>query len=156
MITSRPRTTRSLAVALLALLPAFAFAQSSPDVIDGDTFRLDGVVWRLHGIDAPERHQLCADGWPAGEQARRALRRVMWSAHVTCKKVRTDNYGRTVGACRANGEDIGASLVRQGMAWALWQHSWRYLPVEWLAWWDGFGVHARDCTKPWRWRGEHH
>jgi endonuclease YncB( thermonuclease family) len=38
-------------------------------VIDGDTLRVDGVTYRLWGIDAPEEHQSCADGWPAEQAA---------------------------------------------------------------------------------------
>jgi endonuclease YncB( thermonuclease family) len=151
-----PMTTRSLAIALLGLLPPSpAFTQGSPEVTDGDTFRLNGIVWRLHGVDAPERRQVCADGWHAGEAARRALERIVSTDGVTCEKVRTDEYGRTVGTCRADGEDIGAVLVRQGMAWVRWHYSWRHLPEEWPAWWNGVGIHARDYTRPWRWRAEH-
>ena len=42
----------ALAVALtLAALPAFA---ESVRVVDGDTLKVDGVTYRLWGIDAPE------------------------------------------------------------------------------------------------------
>jgi endonuclease YncB( thermonuclease family) len=50
----------------LAALPAFA---ESVRVVDGDTLRVDGVTYRLWGIDAPESGQPCADGWPAGQTA---------------------------------------------------------------------------------------
>jgi endonuclease YncB( thermonuclease family) len=43
----------------LAALPAFA---ESVRVVDGDTLKVDGVTYRLWGIDAPESHQPCADG----------------------------------------------------------------------------------------------
>jgi endonuclease YncB( thermonuclease family) len=33
-------------------------------VINGDTLHLDGITWPLHGIDAPEMEQVCADGIP--------------------------------------------------------------------------------------------
>lgn len=38
-------------------------------VTDGDTLRMEGKTYRLFGIDAPERAQICSDGWPAGRLA---------------------------------------------------------------------------------------
>ena len=121
-------------------------------IIDGDTLKVDGRSIRLYGIDAPELHQTCADGWHAGEQARRALARLVSGRPLTCSRVATDRYGRTVATCRADGEDVAASLVRSGMAWAYGSFSWRYLPLEWLAWLDKRGVHARTCVRPANWR----
>ena len=61
----RPMKLSALAASLaLAAFPAFA---ESVRVVDGDTLRVDGVSYRLWGIDAPEAHQACADAWPAGQ-----------------------------------------------------------------------------------------
>ena len=57
----------------LAALPAFA---ESLRVVDGDTLKIDGVTYRLWGIDAPESGHLCVDGWPAGQTAYITNRRV--------------------------------------------------------------------------------
>jgi hypothetical protein len=56
---------------MLVALPAFA---EPVRVVDGDTLRIDGVTYRLWGIDAPEAGHLCADGWPAGHTATEHLR----------------------------------------------------------------------------------
>lgn len=121
-------------------------------VIDGDTLRVAGQAIRLHGIDAPELRQDC-DGWPAGEEARRALAAIVTVRSVECRRVATDRYERTVAVCRAAGEDIGETLVRSGMAWAYRTYSLRYLLPEWQAWFGGLGVHAHDCIDPSAWRG---
>jgi endonuclease YncB( thermonuclease family) len=66
----------------LAVFPAFA---ESVRVVDGDTLKIDGVTYRLWGIDAPESGQLCADGWPAGQVATEYLRALIRNRQVSCE-----------------------------------------------------------------------
>jgi len=127
-------------------------ALSAPNVIDGDTLRMGSRTIRLHGIDAPESLQTCADGWRAGQAARAALARLVAAGTPLCEHATTDVYGRTVAVCRVNGEDIGAAMVRKGMAWAYLEYSGRYLPEELLARWERAGVHGRSCMRPSDWR----
>jgi endonuclease YncB( thermonuclease family) len=80
----------------LAALPAFA---ESVRVVDGDTLQVDGVTYRLWGIDAPEMHQACADDWPAGRAATEHLRALIGEHQVSCEPRTLDRYGRTVALC---------------------------------------------------------
>lgn len=120
-------------------------------VVDGDTVKLGGTTWRLWGIDAPESKQFCGD-WPAGVLSTAALKQAVQGKAVACETRAVDRYGRTVGLCRAGGEDIGAAMVRLGMAWAFVRYSADYVEVEAQARQEKLGVHAHGCQPAWEWR----
>ena len=89
-----------LAAALsFVVLPVYA---QSVRVVDGDTLRVDGVTYRLWGIDAPESGQPCADGWPAGQAATEHLRALIGDRQVSCEPKTFDRYGRTVAVCHVD------------------------------------------------------
>jgi endonuclease YncB( thermonuclease family) len=140
------RWAAALAVALLAL-PATA-----QTVVDGDTVKVNGSTYRLWGIDAPESKQDCPDGWPAGRLAATRLRELTSGRAVVCEAKDRDRYGRTVAICRADGEDLGAALVREGYAWAFVRYSRDYVTQEADAEKANLGVHAHQCEKAWEWR----
>ena len=132
---------------LMLSLPAVA-----QTTVDGDTIKLNGTTYRLWGIDAAESHQSCADGWPAGTEATKALAGLMAGKAIACEAKTTDRYGRTVAICWANGGDLGAAMVRDGMAWAFTRYSSDYAFEEREALRLGLGVHKHQCEKPWDWR----
>jgi endonuclease YncB( thermonuclease family) len=143
---------RAAALAIIALLSASPAAAQR--VIDGDTIDLNGTHWRLWGIDAPETHQSCADGWPAGLEATAAMRKLMEGRAVTCEYRGHDRYKRSIGLCRAGGEDLGAAMVSAGMAWAFTRYSSDYIGQEKAAIGSHLGVHVHDCMKAWDWRAQ--
>jgi endonuclease YncB( thermonuclease family) len=148
----RPMEFRVVALALCAALIAMpAVAQR---VIDGDTIDLNGTRWRLWGIDAPEAHQSCADGWAAGLKATAAMRKLIEGRAVTCEFRGHDRYKRSIGLCRAGNEDLGAAMVSTGMAWAFTRYSSDYIRQEKAAIGARLGVHAHDCEKAWDWRAQ--
>ncbi|WP_295145097.1 thermonuclease family protein [uncultured Reyranella sp.] len=143
--------TLILVQAVLGLLftPATVLAQT---VTDGDTLKVNGVTYRLWGIDAPEAKQDCPDGWAAGRLATTHLQSLISGRNVICERKDTDRYGRTVAVCRAGGEDLGAMMVRDGYAWAFLRYSADYAGQEALAKREGLGVHRHDCVPAWDWR----
>lgn len=118
--------TSTIAAASLAI-PA---AADSVRAVDGDTIILDGTTYRLWGVDAAETRQTCADGWQAGAEASRYLAELVAGRAVSCEFKDRDRYGRTVALCRADGQDLGAAMVRAGMAWAFVRYSGDYVGQE--------------------------
>ena len=122
-------------------------------VIDADTVDVDGVRWRLHGIDAPEARQSCrAWGltWDCGAAATEALR--SRTADMNCEGSETDRYGRSIGVCSSGGEDLNAWLVANGWALAYRQYADDYADEEEAARTKGRGIHAGEHVAPWDWR----
>lgn len=147
-----------LALAALAAMGALVLPQGggaeirgAATVVDGDTLTVAGSRIRLHGVDAPEASQVCTrDGvpWRCGADVTEALRRFLRGREVACTPVERDRFGRVVARCRAGGEDLAAWLVREGLAVAYTDFSWRYVPQEWQARWEGRGLWAGSFETP--------
>jgi endonuclease YncB( thermonuclease family) len=127
-------------------------AAAGQTVVDGDTIKFNGTTYRLWGIDAAEQKQACADGWMAGREATKAMLELVRGHRVACEAKDKDRYGRTIALCRADGQDLGAAMVRKGMAWAFTRYSSEYISQERAAIGARLGVHAHDCMKAWEWR----
>jgi endonuclease YncB( thermonuclease family) len=139
-----------LAFAAIALLLAWPVAAQS--VIDGDSLIVDGTTYRLHGIDAPDPDQICADGWPAGYAAEEYLGELTEGKQITCMPTTGQRNDETVAICRADGVDLSAAMVTGGHALAFVPYSARYIKQEAAAVNTGRGVHAHKCVAPWKWR----
>ena len=49
---------------------------------------------------------------------------------IVCQEKDRDRYGRTVAICRASGEDLGAIMMREGLAWAFVRYSYDYVDQQ--------------------------
>lgn len=103
-------------------------------ILDGDSFEIGSTSVRLFGIDAPEGRQSCTrsngSSWRCGDAAAAELRRLVGSREVACVRRDTDDYGRTVAVCRAGNLDLGAAMVRAGLAVAYRRYSDDYVDEE--------------------------
>ena len=82
-------------------------------IVDGDTLYIRGhkPAIRLWGVDAPEQNE---SGFNA---ATAMLKRLAQSKKLTCRKITTDKYGRTVARCfLPNGKEVNAEMISSGTA----------------------------------------
>jgi endonuclease YncB( thermonuclease family) len=144
-----------LAAALvIALRPDGRGVDGGAYVVDGDSLRIDGVDIRLKGVDAPEMRQTCSRAgrpYGCGEHARRALEAKIGGRPLACRVEGRDRYRRSLARCRLDGEDLGAWLVREGLAVGYRD----YEPEEAAARARRAGLWAGEFQNPGAWRQEH-
>ena len=156
------RCLRAAAALVLVLLFATAAAAAEAiagpaRVIDGDTLVVAEVRVRIFGIDAPESRQSCTAGdghdYFCGRVAASALAEKIAGRPVSCRPRTTDRYGRTVAVCfDADDEDLGAWMVRAGLAIAYRKYSTVYVDGEDDARRARLGLWAGEFVDPSEWR----
>lgn len=143
--------------ALLFLAPASAFAldrviAGPVRVIDGDTLDIGGHRVRLHGIDAPEQAQTCAQPsgveWACGAWVTAEVKARFAGRQATCQPIEIDRYGRIVATCQTAGVDIGEAIVAEGLAFAYRRYSSAYIAAEKGAAISGRGLHGQQVQNP--------
>lgn len=119
---------------------------------DGDSVRIGQQRVRILGIDAPELAQTCntADGnlWPCGQVAKQRLSQLLRAPDLQCVSSARDRYDRALATCLANGQDIGAILVAEGLAVSYND----YPNEERLAHANRVGIWQGDFISPRNWR----
>ena len=119
-------------------------------IVDGDTLAVGSTRIRLADIDAPERSQTCgeaADPWPCGARAEAKLAELA-RGDVTCQPEDRDRWGRIVAMCLSGDADLGAAMVRDGLALS----TGRYDAAQAEARAAGRGIWAGPFVAPAQWR----
>ncbi|MBX8802583.1 hypothetical protein HBA92_17725 [Ochrobactrum sp. MR28] len=86
-------------------------------IVDGDTFWMDRVKYRLQGVDTPETGDgaKCAREQKLADAATLELQRLMETNHLYFQRHHNDRYGRVIVTVRTqSGDDIADLLVRSG------------------------------------------
>ena len=127
----------ALLVAVIASPTFLAEITGVPRIVDGDTVEIGQAKIRLSGIDAPETDQVCLDSkgkrWACGVEARDELIKHSNSQAWKCETTGTDRYGRALGECFIEGQDINAWMVRLGWALSFVRYSHVYDADETVA-----------------------
>lgn len=147
--------------AIIVLITLGCLGAASADVtgealvIDGDTLQVATERVRLHGIDAPERKQVCGSGpvaWPCGRMAADGLQAAIKSQPVRCVGNKRDRYGRLLAVCHAGPVDLNAAMVQAGWALAYRRYAKDYVPQEIEARSESRGMWRGAFDAPWNWR----
>jgi endonuclease YncB( thermonuclease family) len=121
-------------------------------IVDGHTIILGERTYLLWGIEAADKRQSCEDGWPLGQEAIKTLAGLIRGHVIECQTRDKDRNGTTIALCLADGVDLGAMMLRAGMAWAFAGESREYVQLEKDARADRRGLHDHVCELPRSWR----
>lgn len=122
-------------------------------VVDADTVEVAGQRIRLHAIDAPELGQGCETehGQPwteCGAWVSHVVAQEFGGAQARCQPLERDRYDRVVARCFVAGEDLGATLVMRGLAFAYVKYGDDYVVQQADAAAADRGLHAVRVSQP--------
>jgi endonuclease YncB( thermonuclease family) len=131
------------------------FIRGAARVVDGDTLDVAGRRIRLHGIDAPEKGQICRrpqGPYACGEEAAWHLRTIIGERPLRCESRAVDGWGRVVATCHVGDTDVARVMVRLGWAMASRRFTGAYARDEHFARARAIGVWAGPFDPPDQWR----
>lgn len=145
-----------LQVITLLFFSLTSVGKAEVQVVDGDTLKLNETTYRLHGIDAPEYGQKCnklnGKTWPCGKQATEVLGDLILGKRIACEPKENDGYGRVIAVCYADGENLNAYMIQNGLAWAFRKYSNDYVTEEDSARVRKIGIWQSYTTTAWDYR----
>ena len=101
-------------------------------IIDGDTIKINTKKIRLHGIDAPEKKQMCkkpyltisffsfTKSYLCGQVSTNKLTKKINNQIIKCKIKDVDRYNRLIAECYKRNENLNSWLVSNGYACLLY------------------------------------
>ena len=133
-----------------------AEVQGLPRIVDADTVYVGATKVRLNGVDAPETDQICLNSEgrdiACGIEAKNQLLKYSSDRPWRCTLTGSDRYGRSLGTCFVNGDDVSKWLVRNGWALAFRRYSTAYISDEDDARQRKVGLWSGAFIAPWDWR----
>ena len=128
----------------------------APIITDGDTVKILNKRIRLHGIDAPEKKQICIKNskeYSCGKEATNALKIKIGNKSVTCKvQNKLDRYKRYIGVCFLEDVNLNKWMVRNGYAVAYRRYPKDYIGDENYAKKNKIGLWSGYFSRPEKWR----
>ena len=127
-----------------------------PRITDGDTIKILNKRIRFHGIDAPEKKQICIKNskkYRCGQEATNALIKKINGKPIACKvQDKLDRYKRYLGVCFLGNIDLNKWMVRNGYAVAYRKYSKDYIKDENYAKKNKLGLWSGNFMYPEKWR----
>ncbi len=133
-------------------------------VTDGDTLKINTFKIRLHGIDAPEKKQLCKrayltimiftfyEDYSCGQKSTEALIEKINNQKIICNILGIDYFKRLIGECYKMKTNLNSWLVSNGHAVAFRKYSKKYVSQEILAKQEKRGMWQGKFEMPWNYR----
>ena len=133
-------------------------------IIDGDTIKINSKKIRLHGIDAPEKKQVCkkpyitivffsfSKNYLCGQVSTDKLTKKINNQIIKCKIKNVDRYNRLIGECYKRNENLNSWLVSNGYAVAYRKYSKKYISNEINAKNNKLGIWQGKFEMPWNFR----
>ena len=138
-----------------------------PNIIDGDTIRIENYKIRLEGIDAPEIKQQCKkekfkislivgftyyEDYNCGAVSIENLVEKISSSKIKCISSGKDRYKRYLAKCFKNRINLNRWMVRNGHAVAYRRYSKEYVSDEDFAKKNKLGLWQGKFLIPEKWR----
>jgi endonuclease YncB( thermonuclease family) len=145
-------------IILLILISKISASEISgvANITDGDTIKISNKRIRFHGIDAPEKKQICIKNlkeYNCGKKATTALVKKINGKKVSCKvQDNLDRYKRYIGVCFVDEINLNKWMVKNGYAVAFRRYSKDYVEVENYAKRNKLGLWSGSFTYPEKWR----
>ena len=124
-------------------------------VIDGDTIGYNSEIIRLHGIDAPEIGQQCIENDKSidcGTISKIFLDSIIDGREIDLIPKGKDKWGRIIGVCFIDGNDISEYMVKNGWAISYREFSSDYIEEEIHAHSNNLGIWSTKFSNPSEWR----
>ena len=138
-----------------------------PNIIDGDTIRIENYKIRLEGIDAPEIKQQCKkekfkisliigftfyEDYNCGTVSKENLVKKIGSSKIKCISTSQDRYKRYLATCFRDKINLNKWMVRNGHALAYKRYSNKYVLAEEFAKENKLGLWKGKFINPEKWR----
>ncbi|SDD60391.1 thermonuclease family protein [Rhodospira trueperi] len=133
--TGTPLFLFLIAMAVIAFWPLSKPLPIGPaTILSGDRLVIHDVTFRLVHIRAPDPDRMCRDrhgrSWSCGSDAVPTLREAISDFLVSCAVQGPEQDGAAPARCVVRGEDLGRTMLLEGLAVAIGQPSNEYLGAE--------------------------
>ncbi len=154
----------AIAVGVFSILisPGHLIAEplsGSAEILSGETLRVDGKIFRLVGIDAPEKGQVCTNRsgktFDCGRISATGMMDLTAGAIVRCDPVNSSEVSPIAAVCKASGYDLSEGMVYTGWALADPQTGAALHRLQQQAKGKKNGLWAGQFDLPWVWRKNH-